>query len=265
MSADVLPFTEDTYGGVTLDASLEGMSADSFAEALRASLAHFRALAKRGVWLKIPLSSAAAVGPAAAQGFVFHHAEPAYLMMTAWLADVPSTLPANASHYAGVGGLVLRATPGGVDEVLVVREASGPALLRTMFKLPGGLIDVGEEIGAAAVREVLEETGVQTEFVTLAGFRHMHGYVFGKSDLYFVAVLRTTGSTDLVRQESEIAEARWMPVEEFLTRHLESRPLIYSVISHAVAVAQGRAPGISGKLLPHGFRRGEAMVYMANL
>ena len=41
------------------------------------------------------------------QGFEFHHAEPGYVMLTQWLSDEESTIPANASHQIGVGALVL--------------------------------------------------------------------------------------------------------------------------------------------------------------
>lgn len=40
-------------------------------------------------------------------GFGYHHAEPAYLMLTLWLPDGPCTLPPNASHQVGVGAFVL--------------------------------------------------------------------------------------------------------------------------------------------------------------
>ena len=44
------------------------------------------------------------------EGFVYHHAEPTYVMLATWLADdVPSTIPANASHQVGVGAFVLNA------------------------------------------------------------------------------------------------------------------------------------------------------------
>jgi hypothetical protein len=42
------------------------------------------------------------------EGFMYHHAEPTYVMLVTWLADdVPSTIPANASHQVGVGAFVL--------------------------------------------------------------------------------------------------------------------------------------------------------------
>jgi hypothetical protein len=41
------------------------------------------------------------------EGFKYHHAEEAYLMMTYWIPDEPNMLPANASHQVGVGGFVI--------------------------------------------------------------------------------------------------------------------------------------------------------------
>ena len=43
----------------------------------------------------------------------------------------------------------------------------------------------GEEIPAAAVREVFEETGVTASFESLLGFRHTHNSLFGR---YFISL-----------------------------------------------------------------------------
>ena len=67
----------------------------------------------------------------------------------------------------------------------------------------------------AAIREVLEETGIHTQFEALACFRHWHGYRYGKSDIYFVARLSPL-SREITMQEEEIEECLWMPVEEYL-------------------------------------------------
>ena len=47
--------------------------------------------------------------------------------------------------------------------MLVVQEKSGPSAGINMWKLPGGLVDSKEDISAAAVREVWEETGVKAQ------------------------------------------------------------------------------------------------------
>jgi hypothetical protein len=41
------------------------------------------------------------------EGFKYHHAEEAYLMLTYWIPDGPCLLPANASHQVGVGGFAI--------------------------------------------------------------------------------------------------------------------------------------------------------------
>lgn len=53
-----------------------------------------------------------------------------------------------------------------------------------------GLVDSGEDITAAAEREVLEETGVRASFDAVLAFRQAHGFAFGKSDFFFVVALR---------------------------------------------------------------------------
>lgn len=61
-----------------------------------------------------------------------------------------------------------------------------------MWKFPGGLSEPGEDIGDTAVREVLEETGVQSEFRAVLSIRQQHAQpgAFGKSDMYLICRLR---------------------------------------------------------------------------
>jgi 8-oxo-dGTP pyrophosphatase MutT (NUDIX family) len=144
-------------------------------------------------------------------GFDFHHSGQGYLMMTLRLEE-GAFVPAHASHYIGAGGVVLTQE----RELLVVsekyhRQPQGPP----RYKLPGGALREGEHLAQAVVREVREETGVETLFDALVCFRHWHGYRYGKSDIYFVCRLRPL-SRQIVLQEEEIAECCWMPVEEYL-------------------------------------------------
>ena len=126
-------------------------------------------------------------------------------MMTLWLPDCPNTLPAYTSHYIGVGGFVLNEK----REILVIKEKNGP--VTSIWKIPGGTADPGEDVSETAVREVLEETGIDCEFDCVLAFRQLHNARFSKSDMYFVCYLKPK-HTNIQIQESEIAEAKWMDV-----------------------------------------------------
>jgi ADP-ribose pyrophosphatase YjhB (NUDIX family) len=53
--------------------------------------------------------------------------------------------------------------------VLIVRRARQPA--GGIYTLPGGMVEVGETLTQAVIREVMEETAMTIEPVALAGFR----------------------------------------------------------------------------------------------
>lgn len=105
-----------------------------------------------------------------------HHCEPEYVVLNLWLRQGENKIPPFATHLVGVAGFVLNAK----KEVLLVKEGSKQV---SGWKLPGGYVNLGEEFGAAAVREVEEETGVKTAFRSLLGIRHQHNVSFGRSDM----------------------------------------------------------------------------------
>jgi ADP-ribose pyrophosphatase YjhB (NUDIX family) len=83
-------------------------------------------------------------------------------------------LPGYAHTYVGVGGIVLNSK----GEILVIQESYSE--LANYWKLPGGATDRGEELSQAAIREVEEETGLRTQFVSLLGVRHLQQYRWGE-------------------------------------------------------------------------------------
>ena len=207
---NVLGSTTNAFGGIVTDPE----ALPALPQELHIRLAHSLAVwAEEGlkvVWLEIPITKSNLVPVAVDAGFAFHHSGQDYLMLTCQL--VPGAfVPPYASHYVGVGGVVLN----GNRELLVVWEKAHRANQRRYYKLPGGALQQGEHLVDGAIREVREETGILTRFECLVCFRHWHGYRFGKSDIYFIC--RLSPLTQEIRvQEEEIAESLWMPVEEYL-------------------------------------------------
>ena len=112
----------DPYDGVAVIPSSIASDPATFGEQLDLSIEGWIASRRRGVWLKIPIEKSGLIEVAVDRGFIFHHAEQAYVMLTRWLPDGPSQLPANASTQVGVGAVVVNDDGG----VLLVQEAVGP-------------------------------------------------------------------------------------------------------------------------------------------
>jgi 8-oxo-dGTP diphosphatase len=206
---DVLEAAPNPFQGIILKP--EALPADP--EVFRGQLHHsLQVWGRNGyllVWLEVPIKRSALIPVAVEAGFTFHHTGRDYLMLTHSLTD-GVYIPPHATHYVGAGGVVLN----DAREILVVsekyRSRRGPS-----YKLPGGALQPGEHLEDAVIREVLEETGIQTRFEALACFRHWHGYRYGKSDIYFVCRLSPLNQ-EISMQAEEIVECLWMPVESFL-------------------------------------------------
>jgi len=98
--------------------------------------------------------------------------------------------------------------------VLIVRRARSPAL--GVFTLPGGVVETGETLAEAVVREVREETSLAIEPVALAGHREVVVRdQDGRTKRHFVilAFAARWRSGEAILSE-EIAEARWIAPEE---------------------------------------------------
>ncbi|KAI9379919.1 hypothetical protein POPTR_016G006000v4 [Populus trichocarpa] len=221
----LLDSVNDDFGGVIVELS-EAMDLKVFASMLKASIALWRSQSKRGVWIKVPIQLVNLVEAAVKEGFWFHHAEPKYLMLAFWIPEGSHTLPANASHRVSIGAFVMNKK----REVLVVQEKCGIFRGTGIWKLPTGAVDEGEDICAGAIREVKEETAIDTEFVEVLAFWQSHKSFFGKSDLFFVCMLRPL-SFDIQKQESEIEDAQWMPWDDyvaqpFVQKHELSKQLV---------------------------------------
>ncbi|XP_065365822.1 uncharacterized protein LOC135958834 isoform X2 [Calliphora vicina] len=200
----------DRFNGVTIDSSEEFNAEDNFSEKLQKSLAYWQEQKKRAIWFHVKTEHSEWVPYLTKMNFEFHHAKEGMVVLNRWLPeDEYPNLPVYSHTMLGVGGLVVNDK----NEVLVVSERF--ALIPNSWKLPGGYAEPHENLVDAAIREVREETGVESVFNTVISLRHAHGGPFGCSDIYCVVALTPT-SLELQRCEREIAKVKWMPCEEYL-------------------------------------------------
>ncbi|MCJ7549561.1 MAG: NUDIX domain-containing protein [Anaerolineae bacterium] len=236
-NTDVQPLvaTINAFHGVVVDPDRLDTDPEVFALQLAQSLAGWRADDYNVVWLEIPIHRAVLIPAAVQAGFIFHHSLPDSVTMTARLAP-DAVIPPFATHYIGGGGLVLNKR----QELLVVTERVHRHRHPHYYKLPGGALRPGEHLVDAVMREVREETGIHTRFQALMGFRHWHGYRFGKSDIYFICRLEPL-SEEIQIQESEIEECMWMDLDRYLAD--EHVGVFNKQMVAAAARGEGLVPG----------------------
>ncbi|KAG8649207.1 hypothetical protein MANES_08G075900v8 [Manihot esculenta] len=208
----LLDAINDDHEGVIVELN-KPINSDDFASMLRASIAQWRKQGKRGVWIKVPIELVNLVEAAVKERFWYHHAEPKHLMLIYWIPECTHTLPANASHRVGVCAFVMNEK----REVLVVQEKTGILRGTGVWKFPTGVVEEGEHICDAVVREVKEETDIDTKFIEVLAFRQSHKAFFEKSDLSFICLLQPL-SFNIQKQESEIDAAQWMSLDEYVAQ-----------------------------------------------
>jgi len=107
--------------------------------------------------------------------------------------------------------------------VAVINEAGDLLLIRRTdngnWALPGGAIDLGESVAQAAVRETLEETGIECEVTGIVGIysdpRHVILYTSDDEVRQeFSIVLTARALSGQPTPSSESSEVRWVPRPE---------------------------------------------------
>jgi ADP-ribose pyrophosphatase YjhB (NUDIX family) len=94
------------------------------------------------------------------------------------------------------------------DSVLLVKRARPPQ--KDFWCLPGGFVDRGETLETAAVREVLEETGLIVEVDRLFGLYSYPGYPV------VVAIFDMTVTGGKIKLNNESVDIQWFKHTEIL-------------------------------------------------
>jgi 8-oxo-dGTP diphosphatase len=109
----------------------------------------------------------------------------------------------------GVGGIVFRG-----DEVLLIERGKEP--LKGFWTLPGGLVEAGERLESAVVRELLEETGLRVRPTKVAAiFERIMPDAEGRTEYHYVIIdyiCELEGGT--LTAASDVAAAAWVKVSE---------------------------------------------------
>jgi ADP-ribose pyrophosphatase YjhB (NUDIX family) len=98
--------------------------------------------------------------------------------------------------------------------VLVARRARSPAL--GVWTMPGGVVEAGETLTEALVREIVEETALTIEPLALAGHRE----VLVRDDdrrvsrHFVILCFAARWVSGEIRLNEELAEARWLRPSE---------------------------------------------------
>jgi ADP-ribose pyrophosphatase YjhB (NUDIX family) len=128
---------------------------------------------------------------------------------------------------AGVAAVILNE-----NAVLLVKRKNPPG--EGNWGLPGGVVELGEPIGEAIVREVREECGLEVKLVKrLAIFDFITRDEAGKVKFHYILfefLCRIIGGT--LASATDALDARWMPLER-----LEDLPISQGTIRFIRRVA----------------------------
>lgn len=144
------------------------------------------------------------------------------------------TAPVHSRDYParpllGVGAVVFRG-----DEVLLIERGKPP--LQGWWTLPGGLVEAGERLESAVVREVLEETGLLVKPTAIAAvFERIMPDAEGRTEYHYVIVdYLCELISGTLAAASDVAAAEWAPAHS-LDRY-QIAPGTPAVVRRALAM-----------------------------
>lgn len=141
----------------------------------------------------------------------------------------------------GVGGVVIAG-----KRVLLIRRGQEP--LKGKWSIPGGMVELGEDLAEGTRREIWEETGLQVEPLEVIGVFDRIQKNGSRVRFHYVIVdylCRRTGGR--LKAGSDVLDARWVKREDLASYHLTRKAS--SLIAEAFRSAEkaGKPASARGK------------------
>jgi ADP-ribose pyrophosphatase YjhB (NUDIX family) len=132
----------------------------------------------------------------------------------------------------GVGGVVIDR-----DRALLIRRGKEP--LKGEWSIPGGMLELGEELAAGVRRELKEETGLDVEPLECILVFDRVSHDGGRVKYHYVIIdYLCRKKRGRVRPASDVVDARWVRRDDLPQYHLTE--LATSVIMQAFEMMKKR-------------------------
>ncbi|CAA6826464.1 MAG: MutT domain protein-like, partial [uncultured Sulfurovum sp.] len=196
------------YNGLIIEPESIHASASIFKVALEQLLEEATFQKKFLLWIDLNSKQAEHISIALQMGFEFHNCEATRTTLT-YQVTKDAYIPVAPTHTIGVGAVVINDK----NELLMVRDRIHTS--RSLYKLPGGMLEPSQSLEEGVVREVWEETGIKAKLIKMVSILNSHPFTFNKSNMYIVFQLAAEDFEIDVVDTGEIEFALWMPLEEF--------------------------------------------------
>jgi len=235
-----MKFELDNFNGVTIDPSSLPPSAEELKAEIADLLMYLDAHKKSLCWISLPILHSEIIPLFVSAGFTFHSCLRQELTLVRQ-SSKSTFVPFIPTHTIGAAAIVLNEA----NEILLVKERG-----TTGFKLPGGYVESGEHIQHSIQREVLEETGIESVFLSIVGFTTMHTHQLGKSNLHFICKMKALTQAINILDTVEIEDARWVRLTSYTsepTNSLTDRQIV-NIVARSTGLI---ATELSGNIAPH--------------